>query len=103
MATPQPLVSPLWYPPERWQVGETVATSTLVWPVDSDVTVGLGAMLGDDWQDASRRLPIQAMPPASPARLMDVDTWACVLQVGKAAGAQLCSGFSARNVSAPVQ
>lgn len=100
VATPQPLVSPLWYLPERWQVGETVATSTLVWPVDSDIAVGLGAMLGDDWHDTSRRLPIQAAPPASPARLMDGDTWACVLQAGKAADVQPCGEFSAREASA---
>ncbi len=103
VTTPQPLVSPLWYPPERWQVGEIVATSTLVWPVDSDLTVGLGAMQGDDWRDASSRLPIQVAPSASPARLLDGDTWACVLQVKEAGDTELCSGFSAREASARLQ
>ena len=101
--SPQPLVSPLWYPPERWQVGEIVAASTLVWPVDSDVTVGLGAMQGDDWQDKSGRLTIQAAPPASLARLLDGGTLACVLQVGEAGEAQPCNGSLAREASAQPQ
>jgi len=101
--SPQPLVSPLWYPPERWQVVEIVAASTLVWPIDSDVSVGLGAMLGDDWQDKSGRLTIQAAPPASLARLLDGGTLACVLQVGEAGDAQPCNGSLAREASAQPQ
>jgi len=101
--TLQPLVSPMWYPPERWQVGEMVATSTLVWPVDSGLTVGLGAMLGDDWQDRSRRLTIQAVPPASSDRLLDGDTWACVLQIVDAGDAQPCNGSLTREASAQPQ
>jgi hypothetical protein len=75
----------------------------LVWPIDSDLTVGLGAMLGDDWQDRSRRLTIQTVPPASSDRLLDGDTWACVLQMVDAGDAQPCNGSLTRETSAPPQ
>jgi uncharacterized membrane protein len=77
---PQPLVAPIWYPPHRWPVGELVAASTEVWPVDVDLRVGLAVVRGGDWGDANRRLPIEASSPP-PVGVFDGDRWACVLQI----------------------
>jgi uncharacterized membrane protein len=79
--TLRPLIATVWYPPQRWQVGEIVATSTLPWDVGPDYSVGLGVMEGDDWDAVDQRLPIRVESSEPVIRLFDDDTWARLLQV----------------------
>jgi hypothetical protein len=75
------MIATVWYPPESWRPGEIVATGTLPWDVGSDFGVGLGVVQGDDWSDASRRLPIRVESSDLVMRLLEGDTWARLLQV----------------------
>jgi uncharacterized membrane protein len=79
--TLRPLIATVWYPPERWRVGEIVATSTLPWDVGPDYSVGLGVVQGEDWNKVDQRLPIRVESSAPVIRLFDGDTWARLLQV----------------------
>ena len=79
--TLRPLVAALWYPPERWPVGETVKTSTLPWEVGSTFSVGLGVVQGERWERLDHRLPIRVESSAQVVRLFDGDTWARLLAV----------------------
>ncbi len=79
--TLRPMIAATWYPPERWQEGEIVATRTLPWDVGPDFSVGLGAVQGDDWSDVDRRLPIRVESSELVIRLFDGDTWARLLHV----------------------
>ncbi len=79
--TLRPLVATLWYPPERWQVGEIVKTGTLPWGVGPTYSVGLGVVQGSDWAEADRRLPIRVESSSTIIRLFDNDTWARLLHV----------------------
>lgn len=77
----RPLIAALWYPPERWQPGEVVQTSTLPWDVGDTFSVGLGVVQGDDWLDVDARLPIRVESSDLVIRLFDGDTWARLLHV----------------------
>jgi hypothetical protein len=77
----RPLISTVWYPPDRWQVGEVIVTRTLPWDVGQTYSVGLGVMQGDDWEDVDRRLPIWVESSYLVVRLFDGDTWARLLHV----------------------
>jgi hypothetical protein len=79
--TMRPMIATVWYPPERWQPGEIVKTSTLPWDVGPTFSVGLGVMQGDDWEDKEQRLPIRVESSDLVIRLFDGDTWARLLQV----------------------
>jgi uncharacterized membrane protein len=79
--TLRPLIATVWYPPQLWQVGEIVATSTLPWDVGPDFSVGLGVIQGEDWNDVDERLPIRVESSELVIRLFDGDTWARLLQV----------------------
>jgi uncharacterized membrane protein len=79
--TLRPLIATVWYPPEDWQVGEVVATSTLPWDVGPDYSVGLGVVQGDNWNEVDQRLPIRVESSEPVIRLFDGDTWARLLQV----------------------
>jgi uncharacterized membrane protein len=79
--TLRPMIATVWYPPERWQPGEIVQTSTLPWDVGSTFSIGLGVVQGDGWDEASARLPIRVESSAQIVRLFDGDTWARLLHV----------------------
>lgn len=79
--TLRPMIATVWYPPEGWQPGEIVTTSTLPWDVGPDFSVGLGVVQGDDWSDASQRLSAHVESSDLVVRLFDDDTWARLLQV----------------------
>jgi uncharacterized membrane protein len=51
----RPMVVPLWYPPARWKVGETVVTEMLPWDLGPRFNVGLAALLGAE--GASPEMP----------------------------------------------
>jgi uncharacterized membrane protein len=77
----RPMIGTVWYPPDRWQVGEVVSTSTLPWDVGDTYSVGLGVMQGDDWAEVDRRLPIRVESSYLVVRLFDGDTWVRLLHV----------------------
>jgi len=81
----RPMIATVWYPPERWQVGEIVQTSTLSWDVGTDFSVGLGVVQGYDWENVEQRLPIRVEASGEGnepvVRLFEDDTWARLLQV----------------------
>jgi uncharacterized membrane protein len=77
----RPMIATVWHPPEKWRVGEIVVTRTLPWDVGSDFSVGLGVVLGDDWNDVDQRLPIRVESSDQVIRLFDGDTWARLLHV----------------------
>jgi uncharacterized membrane protein len=79
--TMRPLIATIWYPPEDWQPGETIVTSTLPWAVGGDFGVGLGVMRGDDWEDVAQRMPISVESSAMVVRLFEGDTWARLVGV----------------------
>lgn len=79
--TLRPMVTSVWYPPDRWQVGEVVRTDTLPWQIGPSFSVGLGAMQGDDWGAVDRRLPLRLESSGLVVRLFDGDTWARLLHV----------------------
>ncbi len=77
----QPLATALWYPPDRWPVGQAVVANSELWPVESDLRVCLGVVRGGDGGDVTGRLPVQAASSPPPVGVSDGDTWACVLQI----------------------
>jgi hypothetical protein len=77
----RPLVATLWYPPERWQVGEVAVTRTLPWAVGPTYSVGLGVMQGDDWDRVDQRLPMRVESSDLVVRLFDGNTWARLIHV----------------------
>jgi hypothetical protein len=77
----RPMVTTVWYPPDRWKVGEVVKTSTFPWAVGPEFGVGLGVYQGDDWSDASFRLPIRVESSEHIIRLFQEDTWARLLRI----------------------
>jgi hypothetical protein len=77
----RPLVATLWYPPERWPVGEVIQTATLPWDVGATFSLGLGVVQGEDWQAAAQRLPIRVESSELVVRLLAGDTWARLLHV----------------------
>jgi len=87
--TLRPMVATVWYPPERWQVGEVLATTILPWEVGRSFSVGLGvvgptpaeASLAEAWRDPERRLQIHVESSDLVVRLFDGDTWARLIQV----------------------
>jgi uncharacterized membrane protein len=79
--TLRPMIATVWYPPERWRVGEVVASRTLPWEVVPDFSVGLGVVRGDDWNGVDQRLPIRVESSESVIRLFDGDTWGRLLRV----------------------
>ena len=79
--TLRPMIAAVWYPPERWQPGEIVKTSTLPWDVGPTFSVGLGVTQGDDWEEVDQRLPIHVESSDLVVRLFDDDTWMRLLHV----------------------
>lgn len=55
--TERPAPALLWYPPERWRVGEVVAVQTLPWYLPPRWAVGVGALNGPSWDDPTARWP----------------------------------------------
>jgi uncharacterized membrane protein len=77
----RPMIATLWYPPERWQVGEVVVTRTLPWAVGLAYSVGLGIVQGEGWENVDQRLPIRVKDSDLVVRLFDGDTWARLIRV----------------------
>jgi hypothetical protein len=54
--TARPMLATVWYPPSRWQVGETIQTVTLPWDVGDSFMLAVGVLHGGDWDRKGRRL-----------------------------------------------
>ena len=74
--TRRPLVAQRWYPPQRWQPGETIVTETIPWDVGRRWSLGVGALNGGSWTDWNRRLPVFPEDVEDSVRLFDAKTWA---------------------------
>ncbi|MFC2037991.1 DUF2079 domain-containing protein, partial [Chloroflexota bacterium] len=77
----RPMIAAVWHPPDQWQPGEVMVTSTLPWAVGADYSIGLGVRQGDDWNRVDQRLPIHVGSSDLTMRLFDNNTWAHLLQV----------------------
>jgi len=72
--TQRPLVATLWYPPGRWQVGQTIVVETLPWPLGERFRLAVGVVRGGDWSNRSARLAPALVESAGPVRLLDDGT-----------------------------
>jgi uncharacterized membrane protein len=72
----RPMVVPIWYPPARWQAGETIVTETLPWSLGSRFNVGIAVRAGGEFADPARRFRVTAA--ADDVRLYHAGTWAGV-------------------------
>lgn len=77
----RPMVAPIWYPPARWQPGETIVTETLPWSLGERFTVGAAVLHGGEFADPARRFRVTAMD--GDVRLYHNDTWAAVGTFGR--------------------
>ncbi len=77
----RPMIASVWYPPEDWQPGEIVMTSTLPWDVGPDYGIGLGVMRGDEWAALEQRLSIRVESSELVTQRFDGDTWARLIGV----------------------
>ncbi len=72
--TQRPLVATIWYPPARWQPGETIMTETLPWHLGSQFHIGVAVLDGEDFQDKAHRFRVRDADPT--AILHHGRTWA---------------------------
>ncbi len=56
--TQRPMVATIWYPPARWQPGETIVTETLPWSLGDRFHIGLAVLDGGDFQNPMYRFPV---------------------------------------------
>ncbi len=54
----RPPIAPLWYPPARWQPGETVVVETVPWFLPDRWALAVGVARDGSWADPTARLPI---------------------------------------------
>lgn len=73
--TERPAPALLWYPPERWRIGEIVVVQTLPWHLPSRWAVAVGVLSGPAWDDTAARWPARCESCAGATLLAD-DTWA---------------------------
>lgn len=73
--TQRPMSTQLWYPPERWQVGEIVVSQTLPWPLGTRWDVAAGVLAGNDWDNWDQRLKAEVLESDAPLRRFESNTW----------------------------
>jgi hypothetical protein len=71
----RPLLTQLWYPPERWKPGEVVVAETMPWPLGERWSLAVGVLAGENWSDWSQRLPVRIVDASQPARRFEASTW----------------------------
>jgi uncharacterized membrane protein len=72
----RPMVVPIWYPPSRWETGETIITETLPWELGDRFTIGVAVLNGGEFGDPSHRFRVTAAQ-GDVARFQG-DTWAAI-------------------------
>jgi hypothetical protein len=78
--TQRPLVAALWYPPARWQVGDTIKVETLPWPLGDQFRLSVGVVRGSDWGNTAARLPATLVEADAPVRSLDGGT---AIEIGR--------------------
>lgn len=63
--TQRPMVATIWYPPTRWQPGETVVTETLPWQLGTSFHIGVAVLEAQDFQDWTHRFGVSDAGPAA--------------------------------------
>jgi hypothetical protein len=103
----RPIVTALWYPPERWAPGEIVLMDKLPWPVGDRFNLGLGVVAGGEWRQVEDRLPIR-QPPTPNLRpgegtipVADGGTWA-YLATGERRDGNLVVATVRRSYAVPI-
>jgi hypothetical protein len=72
----RPLITQLWYPPNRWRPGEVVVAETLPWELGEQWSLAAGVLAGPDWLDWNQRLKVSATESPGPLRRFEANTWA---------------------------
>ena len=78
----RPMVTQLWYPPERWKPGEIVVSETLPWALGDEWSLAVGVLRGENWSDWSQRLPVTARG----VRRFNAGTWVRVASFERRGG-----------------
>ena len=78
--TQRPMVTPIWYPPKLWRVGEVVSTETVPWDLGDAFFLGVGVLWGSDWSAMAQRVPVTAISSGYVVRLFDGGTWVRLLR-----------------------
>lgn len=71
----RPMPALIWYPAEKWRVGETLVFETLPWTWGEEFSIGLGLINGSNWHDFGGRVPARITPTEQPAFPMEGGTW----------------------------
>ncbi|MGQ9785268.1 MAG: DUF2079 domain-containing protein [Anaerolineae bacterium] len=61
----RPMVAPIWYPPVRWQLGETIMTETLPWQLGAQFHIGIAVLNARDFRDGAHRFIVTEADPAA--------------------------------------
>ena len=78
--TQRPMVTPIWYPPSRWQSGEIIVTDTLPWDLGDAFYLSIGVLWGEDWSMPAQRVPVKAVTSNYLITPFDDDTWVRLLR-----------------------
>ena len=78
--TQRPMVTPIWYPPSRWQSGEIIVTDTLPWDLGDAFYLSIGVLWGEDWSMPAQRMPVKAATSNYLITPFDDDTWVRLLR-----------------------
>ena len=78
--TQRPMVTPIWYPPDRWQSGEIIVTDTLPWDLGDAFYLSIGVLWGEDWSMPAQRVPVKAATSHYLITPFDDDTWVRLLR-----------------------
>jgi hypothetical protein len=71
----RPLITQLWYPPNRWRPGEVVMAETLPWELGEQWSLAAGVLSGPDWLDWNQRLKVSAAESPGSLRRFEANTW----------------------------
>ena len=100
--TLRPMVEAIWYPPYRWQRGETVCTETIPWDVGEDFAVGLGVMESENWQEEEGRWRAKVNRSPIILRLFEDNTWVRLIGVRGGKPQEERRSFSPPSLAHPV-
>ncbi len=70
----RPLIQPLWFPPDTWQVGETIVTDKLDWYLPKQWAPAVGVFEGETWADPALRWRVSSADGAT--GVFDDANWA---------------------------
>ncbi len=71
----RPMPALIWYPPQKWQKGETLVFESLPWTWGEEFSIGVGVVNGANWHDMGSRVPASITSTGEPAFPMEGGTW----------------------------